>query len=65
MHRNIAQFGGDPGNVTIFGESAGAGSVQLLMAWPGVREVIAKAISESGAGGDTTPLCRFLKLPTF
>ena len=58
VHRNIAQFGGDPGNVTIFGESAGTGSVQLLMAWPGVRDVIAKAISESGAGGEPLPQIR-------
>ncbi|MGZ3375473.1 MAG: carboxylesterase/lipase family protein [Phenylobacterium sp.] len=52
VHRNIGKFGGDPANVTIFGESAGAGSVQLLMAWPGAKGLIAKAISESGAGGE-------------
>jgi para-nitrobenzyl esterase len=49
--RNIKGFGGDPGNVTIFGESAGAGTVQILMSSPASAGLFHKAISESGAGG--------------
>ena len=45
---NIAQFGGDPNNVTIFGHSAGAGDVGLLMSSPLARGLFNKAISESG-----------------
>ncbi|WP_293676267.1 carboxylesterase family protein [uncultured Phenylobacterium sp.] len=47
---NIAQFGGAPGNVTIFGESAGGILVNFLMAAPDARGLFQKAISQSGFG---------------
>jgi len=47
---NIAAFGGDPGNVTIFGESAGGMSVGTLMGTPSANGLFARAIPQSGAG---------------
>ncbi|HZQ87382.1 MAG TPA: carboxylesterase family protein [Acidimicrobiales bacterium] len=46
---NIGEFGGDPGRVTIFGESAGAGSVLHILASPRARGLVYRAIAQSGA----------------
>ena len=52
VKQNIAAFGGDPANVTIFGESAGGSSVHAHLTSPLSRGLFHKAISESGAGRD-------------
>jgi para-nitrobenzyl esterase len=49
---NIARFGGNPGNVTIFGESGGARKVPMLMAMPPAKGLFHKAIIQSGSGLD-------------
>ena len=46
---NIEQFGGDPGRVTIFGESGGGGKVSVLLAMPAARGLFHRAIVQSGA----------------
>ena len=46
---NIAGFGGDPANVTIFGESGGGGKVSVLLAMPAARGLFHRAIIQSGA----------------
>jgi para-nitrobenzyl esterase len=45
---NITQFGGDPGNVTIFGESGGGSKVSTLMVMPAAQGLFHRAISQSG-----------------
>jgi para-nitrobenzyl esterase len=46
---NIAGFGGDPANVTIFGQSAGGGSIATLMAMPNAAQLFRRAILQSAA----------------
>ena len=55
VQRNIARFGGDPTNVTIAGESAGAQDVGLLLVAPSARPLFHKAIMESGTPGFGLP----------
>ena len=51
VRENIAAFGGDPDNVTIFGESAGAHAVATLLATPDAKGLFSQAISESPTTG--------------
>lgn len=51
VKRNVAAFGGNPDNVTLFGQSAGGGSVRVLMNSPMAKGLFSKGILESGGGG--------------
>ncbi len=53
---NAAAFGGDPGNVTLFGQSGGGGKVSSLMAMPAAKGLFHRAIVESGASVRGVPV---------
>jgi para-nitrobenzyl esterase len=55
INANIAAFGGDPDNITILGQSAGAGSVKTLVSSPLTGNLIKKAIIQSGGGVNVRP----------
>jgi para-nitrobenzyl esterase len=55
VQRNIAAFGGDPDNVTIFGQSAGAMAITSLMTSPLTEGLFQRAIAESIMGGGVSP----------
>jgi para-nitrobenzyl esterase len=57
IHNNISQFGGDPGNITIAGQSGGGGKVMTLLVAPAAKGLFHKAIIQSGT-------IRALKMPT-
>ncbi len=56
---HVADFGGDPGNVTIIGESAGAGSVLGILAAPGAEGLYARAVANSPGGINVPPSRRW------
>ena len=58
---NIAGFGGDPGNVTIFGQSGGGGKVSTLMAMPAAKGLFHRAIAMSGSAVKGEPRDRATK----
>jgi para-nitrobenzyl esterase len=62
VKENISEFGGDPGNVTIFGESAGAMSVASLMVMPSAAGLFHKTIIQSALGDIARPLPTSIKV---
>jgi para-nitrobenzyl esterase len=52
VRTNIAKFGGDPANITVFGQSAGAQYTSLLMASPLSKDMVQRAIAQSGTAID-------------
>ena len=64
VKRNIAKFGGDRGNVTIFGQSAGGQSVHVQLASPLAAGLFQRAIAQSGAYADNLPSLSQAREPT-
>ncbi|UCF59952.1 MAG: carboxylesterase/lipase family protein [Anaerolineaceae bacterium] len=62
VQEHIAAFGGNPGNVTIMGESAGSMSIACLLTIPAAKGLYHKAILESGVGTTTMPLEKAAKV---
>jgi len=59
VQRNIRAFGGDPANVTVFGESAGGQDILALLSTPAAKGLFARAMVESGGGwAPPTPLAK-------
>ncbi len=56
VHENVTSFGGDPANVTIFGESAGSADVNALLSSPLSKGLFRRAIGESGPASDLPSL---------
>lgn len=65
VNKHIESFGGDPGNVTIFGESAGGGSVLSILASPSADGLYHKAIAHSGASPNQSPPNHIQSLTTY
>jgi len=62
VRENISAFGGDPGNVTVFGESAGAMSIGTLLAMPRAEGLFRRAILQSGAAHHVLPVDDALRI---
>ena len=65
VHENITSFGGDPENVTIFGQSGGGGKVNAMLNTPAAKGLFHKGILMSGVGGRRPAAPKTSKKPLF